>query len=65
MSSTVHQPGNIQDETPTEHCGHKPGIHKTFTPEIHGDRCWNNETSQGHQNHVVSKKDQKKSILVY
>lgn len=48
VSSTVYTPGDIQQEAPTEHGGHKPCVQEGFTPEIHGNNSWQNEASNWH-----------------
>lgn len=54
VSGTVDQPGNIQNESPTEHSGHEPGVRPALTPEIDGCNCWNKEAGNWHQQHVIS-----------
>lgn len=54
VSGTVDEPGNVQNESPTEHCCYKPCIFQCFTPEIPWNQCWQDETSNWHQNQVIS-----------
>lgn len=56
VSSTVDTPGDIKQEAPAEHGSYKPRVNKSFIPEVHRNDSGQNETSQRHQSHVVSRK---------
>lgn len=54
VSGAVNQPGDIQDERPTEHCSNEPCICECFTPEVHRNNCWKQKACDRHQIEVVS-----------
>ena len=54
VCSTVHQPGHVQNPSPTEHCGDEPRVRECLTPAVHWNHCWEEEASDWHQEHVVS-----------
>lgn len=56
MSSAIHQPSNIQYESPTEHSGYKPGILQCLAPTVNGNNRWQDETCDWHQYRIVTEK---------
>lgn len=55
VSGAVNQPGDIQDESPTEHRCDEPWVCECFSPEIHWNRGWKKEAGNWHQKHVISR----------
>lgn len=53
VSSTVHQPCDIQNNGIPKHGAHKPSCPQTFTPKVPWNNCWYKEAHNRHQYQIV------------
>lgn len=59
VTSTVDQPGRVEQEAPTQHNTNVPGVGQSFIEKVHGSNGWQDETGNGHQEVIVSVKRKK------